>query len=135
MKRFEGRTLFLWLILSTLTFAEPKSHTAFTTVQICKAAISSIMGVEVEAIHTKQRDNGTVHLYYRIENKKSRYGYKCKLDGEKVIWGTAMARWRTQQDDAVITYSVKEGHVTIKERFRDEPESEATYTTFSLAKL
>lgn len=132
---FSGKKIKVILIAAVLllTVLDAKSKPAFNDAQICKAALSSIMGVEIKDIDTKQKGNGITYMYYRLEDESRRYDYRCRLEGNRVIWGSAMGRWRTQKDDAVITFSVKNGKVIIKEKFDDEPES--TETTFSLTQL
>ena len=112
-----------------------ESKNAFTSVQVCKAALASIMGVAPKSIKSKKRENGVVYLYYLLEGKSEIYGYKCKLKDNRIIWGSAMGRWRTQKDDMLITFKINNKSITIKERFNDESESEATNTTFSQSQL
>ena len=132
---FRRKSLFMILATLALTMLNANEKIHVSKEKICKAAISSIMGVDHQTIKSNIKEDGSVYLYYKIKGKWVKYDYKCKLDGKKVIWGTAMARWRTQSDDAVITYSVENDHLIIKEKFRDEPESEAIITTFPLAQL
>lgn len=135
MKLFKSRGVIIVSVLLAFSSVDAKSQPAVTKAQVCKAAISSIMGVEFDMIKTTDKKDGSIYLYYQIEGKKTKYDYKCKLEGDKIIWGTAMARWRTQKDDAVISYTVENDHLTIKEKFRDEPESEAIKTSFPVAQL
>ena len=135
MKFFKSKCLSILFMMcvSPLLYAEKIPEP--TKVQVCKAAISSIMGVEPETIKTSEKKDGTIYLYYQLDGKWSRYDYKCKLEGDKVIWGTALARWRTHDDDSVITFSVKNAQLIIKESFPDEPESEAIKTAFDMTQL
>lgn len=111
------------------------SSDAYTHVQICKAALSSVMGVDHTVIQTEKRKHGVIYLQYRIEGENDRYNYKCKLEENRVIWGSEKGRWRTKKGDAVVTFIVSNGNVTITERFTDEPKSQGNKTTFSLSQL
>ena len=111
------------------------SNDVYTDVQVCKAALSSIMGVDLAAIQTEKRKDGIVYLHYRIESENDRYDYKCRLEGNSVIWGSANGRWRTKKGDASITFEVSNGNITIKERYNDEPRSQGTKTTYPLSQL
>lgn len=135
MKFIKRISLYMILATFALTMVDANEKDDLMKKKICKAAISSIMGVDHTTIKSKLKEDGSVYLYYQIDGKFRKYDYKCKLDGNKVIWGTAMARWRTQSDDAVISYEVQNGDLIIKEKFRDEPESEAIKTTFPLAQF
>ena len=130
---FYLKTAVLLLLLSNILFGA--SRNGYTHLQVCKAALSSVMGVDHKRIHTKKRGDGTVSMSYRIEGENDRYDYKCRLEGNRVIWGSAKGRWRTKKGDAVVTFTVNSGNVTITERFNDEPRSQGNKTTFPLAQL
>lgn len=123
----------LLLLVSNTLFGA--SSDAYTHVQICKAALSSVMGVDHSAIQTEKRKHGVVYLQYRIEGENDRYDYKCRVEGNRVLWGSAKGRWRTKKGDAVVTFIVSNGNVTITERFNDEPSSQGNKTTFPLSQL
>ena len=123
----------LLLLVSNTLFGA--SSDAYTHLQVCKAALSSVMGVDHKMIHTEKRNDGIVYMYYRIEGESDRYDYKCRLVGNRVIWGSAKGRWRTKKGDAVVSFSVNNGHVMITERFNDEPKSQGNKTTFPLSQL
>lgn len=103
--------------------------------QICKAALSSIMGVEPQMIKEAKSSNEIIYLYYRLEGEKERFGYRCKVVGNRVMWGSQMGRWRDQKDDEVISYQITGNSIIVKEHFNDEPESEAMLTTFDFSQL
>lgn len=134
MFNIKSMTLFSILVLVSNTLYGASGDT-YTHVQVCKAALSSVMGVDLKAIQTEQEKDGIVSLHYRIAGENDRYDYKCRVEGKRVIWGSAKGRWRTKKGDAVITFSVSNGNVTIRERFNDEPRSQGTKTTFSLSQL
>ncbi|UFH60027.1 hypothetical protein [Sulfurovum mangrovi] len=123
----------VWLLLSHTLYGA--SGDTYTHLQVCKAALSSVMGVDPRAIDTEQEKDGIVSLHYRIAGENDRYEYKCRVEGKRVIWGSAKGRWRTKKGDALITFSVSNGNVTIRERFNDEPRSQGTKTTFPLSQL
>ncbi|MBD3791840.1 MAG: hypothetical protein IE918_06780 [Campylobacterales bacterium] len=111
------------------------SDDATPQIKICKAALSSIMGIDHRTIQAEKRETGVVSLHYRIEGEKERYAYKCRVEGNRVIWGSAGGRWRTDKSDAVITFTIGGAHITIEERFNDEPLTRASRTTLPLSEL
>ena len=121
------------MILSPSLYGASDDATA--DIKICKAALSSIMGIDHRTIQAEKRETGVVSLHYRIEGEKERYGYKCRIEGNRVIWGSAGGRWRTDKGDAVITFTISDVHITIEERFNDEPVTQASRTTFPLSEL
>jgi hypothetical protein len=134
MFKIKRMTFFSILLLVSNTLYGA-SGDAYTHVQLCKAALSSVMGVDLKAIQTEKEKDGIVSLHYRIEGESERYDYKCRVEGNRVVWGSEKGRWRTKKGDAVITFSVSNGNVTIRERFNDEPRSQGTKTTFPLSQL
>lgn len=134
MQKIKRLTLYLSIVIfSPALFGA--SEDAALHEKVCKAALSSIMGVDHKTIHAEQRREGVVSLHYRLVGEKERYDYKCRVDGSRVIWGSVGGRWRTDKCDALITFSVSDAHITIEERFTDEPASQATRTTFPLSEL
>lgn len=77
---------------------------------ICKASIATIMGRDVSIINIDVIKDDSVYLSYVRSNDGTQWSYKCKVDGNKVIWGNADGRWRT---DELVTYTVSSNIVTI----------------------
>ncbi|HEO99723.1 MAG TPA: hypothetical protein ENO02_10535 [Epsilonproteobacteria bacterium] len=134
MQKIKRMTLYLSIVIFSPALYGASDDAAIH-VKVCKAALSSIMGVDDKTIHAEQRKEGSISLYYRLEGEKERYDYKCRVDGSRVIWGSALGRWRTDKEDALITFSISDAHITIEERFTDEPVSQASRTTFPLSEL
>ena len=91
--------------------ANPAYSADFTTSDICKAAISVMMGREAKTMKATQKDQGDIS-YRRADGET--FKYRCKLVGDHVVWKTFLndtrewGRWREQysQGDAQVTYAI-----------------------------
>ena len=119
----------LFLVAGTFLYAKPIEKR-----QICKAALSLVMGVEPQNIRYDRESDGVFYLSYTLEEKGEPYRYRCKIEPNRVIWGSEMGRWRTKEEDALITYTLHAESVTIYERFNDEEgiSDQATFTSSAL---
>lgn len=103
---------------STLVAAFAAQGADFSPSEICKATISVEMGRKTKSMKTLQQN--PPEISYRRDDGDS-FKYRCKLDGEKVVWKTFLAdtgewgRWREQYaaGDALTAYSVSGGKLTI----------------------
>ena len=114
------KKLMVLLTLSILTTVSQGEEKVFDDRQICKAAISLVMGIEPNQIMYDQDTSKEIYLSYRLKDEKEVYRYRCKIEGNRVIWASASGRWRTQKDDAMITYYVNSDRVTVEERYLGE---------------
>lgn len=109
-------------ILMLLMAAQPAISSARTISQedICKASIATIMGRDPSIMKIDTIQGDVVYLSYIRSNDETRWSYKCKLDGSKVIWGNAEGRWRTEE---LVTFTVSGDTVTITDKTTSSTES------------
>jgi hypothetical protein len=102
-------------------------------VEICKAVIATIMDRDPLIMRTKQ-DGAVIHVEYVLREGGAVWGYRCRVDGQRVMWASAKGRWNTHPKDAVITFELADGkrQVTITER---EADGSKEVKSFSFAKL
>lgn len=92
---------------------------AFTSADICKAAISMEMGQPTKTMKTKHAE-ANPEIFYRRSDGDS-FRYRCQVSEGRVIWSTLLTdtnkwgRWRNRysEGDASTTYSVSNGVLTI----------------------
>lgn len=91
------------------------------TTMICSATIATIFGHSIEIMDTKPHPNeaGVYVVSYTRPDDGKMWVNKCKIKGDKVIWGAIDGRWRTHTMDSKITFSETEDFVTINETFSD----------------
>ena len=88
--------------------------------QICKAAIAAIMG-RASSIIRIDRADGEVRFLSYVRADGTKWAYRCKLDGTRVIWAGAEGRWRIAPEDERIEFAAPGdgSSVTITQRFTD----------------
>jgi hypothetical protein len=119
-----------FLVAGTASAAENRSA---GPVEICKAAIATIM--DRDPLIMRARQDGTIiHVEYVLREGGAVWGYRCRLDGRRVMWASAKGWWNTHSKDAVITFEIADNQrqVTITERQADGSKE---VKSFSLAKL
>lgn len=102
---------------------------AFTDQQICIAGIARTMGRPPSIIKVSSIKGAITYLYYYRPDDGTRWAYRCKLDGNKVIWAGAEAsdRWRVHKYDSKITFTVSGNTIKISERYADGSGGDETY--------
>lgn len=106
----------------------------FSVQQICIGAIATAMGRESSIIKIDSIEGKTTYLSYQREGDGQRWTYRCKLEGDRVIWASDKGRWRTGQYDSKITFFVKGETVTITELYSDGSKTSNKYHITELSK-
>lgn len=107
------------LLLASLGLAATVQADDFTSVEICKAAISVEMGRPTKTMKTKTSGSDPEISYKRPDGDSFRY--RCQVTDDRVVWSGFMndtnewGRWRNRysEGDASTTYSVSNGLLTI----------------------
>ncbi|MFT5133561.1 MAG: hypothetical protein ACI9SC_002034 [Gammaproteobacteria bacterium] len=109
-------------VLALLVLIQPTISSAktITNEDICKASIGTILGRVPSLMKIDNIQENVVYLSYIRKNDGTKWSYKCKLEGDRIIWGTAAGRWKT---DDVVTYDVSGNTVTITDRATSTTES------------
>ncbi len=101
---------------NTNAFAQ---DTSYSEAQICRATVAVIMGRDPFIMKTDRVVEGVFHLSYVRPDDGARWAFKCKIEGQRILWGNIDGRWRDHPDDEVFTYAVSGGQLHIKELFGD----------------
>lgn len=107
----------------------------FTEQGICAAGIAGIMGRDISIISMDKSSGGIHYLHYVRPNDKSKWFYKCKIEGDRIIWASnnsdSTGRWRVHELDPIIKYQVTNRvKLTITESYTDDSESVWSYSVF-----
>jgi hypothetical protein len=108
--------------------------TPFGLAEICRATISVVMGRDVRTIKSDQVLPDVVAVHYVRPDDKTRWDYRCKITGQRVLWASSTGRWRDHPMDEVLTYSASSTTLTIDQRFTDGSGSAKSFTTKDLNK-
>ena len=104
--------------------------------QACKAGIAMLFGRDPEIIKIEKVSGGTVYLHYIRPDDGKKWKYKCKLDGDQVIWASndpdSSGRWRTHPDDGVLTYQIQGSELRVQQMYSDGSREEASFPVSSL---
>lgn len=90
----------------------------FNDTDICKSAIGAIFHKDPSIINSK-KEGGLYKISYTRKVDNSSWVYKCKIDNDQVNWGNYDGRWRNHKLDSVVTYTVNNGVLTIKDQYTD----------------
>lgn len=92
---------------------------AFTDQQICIATVAKVMGRNPSIIKIDSIQGDVTYLSYNRQDDGTHWAYRCKLEGNKAIWASDTGRWRTDQYDSKITFSVSGSKVSISGKYSD----------------
>lgn len=85
----------------------------FMARDICKAGIAKIMGRDPSTMSSRPSPDETIKVTYVRADDGKRFSYKCKTDGNRILWGGSEGRWRTDPSDPVLTFEVKGNVISI----------------------
>ena len=91
----------------------------FSDWHICRATIAGLMGRDPSIISIDKVFGREIYLSYIRANDKKKWSYKCKIDGNKVLWGTAKGNWRLRREHSKLTFRVAGEIIIITEKFSD----------------
>lgn len=105
----------------------------FTIDQLCKATISAVMGASPSIMRTSEQFGSTIVAYNRESDGKL-WDYMCRVNGDRVIWGSNGGRWHDHDTDEDIRVSVDSKTSTLKIRMIHSDNSSERYE-FNLSEL
>ncbi|MDG4866468.1 hypothetical protein P8631_00380 [Guyparkeria sp. 1SP6A2] len=94
---------------------------------ICVAGVAAIMGKNPNIVVIDGVKDEVVLLSYARDSDGTRWGFKCKVAGNRIIWGNADGRWRTHKLDSAVYYQIKGDKVDVRERHSDSSSSTDSY--------
>lgn len=114
-------------LISAMAFAAEASPVEQSAV--CRAAIGSVMGRDPK-IMSAQAAGDVVTVSYRRPSDGSVWSYRCRLEGNRIIWASAEGRWRNHPEDGFLTYEMIEGgsKIRIIEAHSDGTKSQDTFS-------
>lgn len=89
-------------------------------IEICKAAIATVMDRDPSIMRTKL-DGEVIQVEYVLREGGAVWGYRCRLEGLRIMWASAKGQWNTHPKDPVITFELfgDKREVAITERLAD----------------
>ncbi len=125
MKRIILYVICIIMLLVSFGFAADKKA---TDSQICKACIGIVMSKSPSIIKIDKVSKGIVYLSYIRASDGTKWTNKCKVEKDRVLWGSEGGRWRDFPEDGVITYKIKGDKILIKETYQDGSSNEEEFS-------
>jgi hypothetical protein len=97
--------ILLVLILLALAPAVSASQ-AFETKAICRTAIAVIMDRDPKLVQAQDAPDGIVVLTYARPFDNFIFTYRCRIEGDRVVWADDPGRWRDDAKDAKVSFEV-----------------------------
>jgi hypothetical protein len=90
------------LAVASPAFAEP----SFDPPAICRTAIAAIMDRDPKLMQATAGPDGVVMLTYARPIDNFVWAYRCRLEGNRVVWANEPGRWRNNAKDDKILFEV-----------------------------
>jgi len=97
----------------------PQEPATFSREAICKFGIAARMGRDPSIIVVDEIRDGVVFLSYTRPDDGTHWAYKCRLEGDKIIWGLKGGRWRTRPMDSTIIYVIRSDTIQVEDHYTD----------------
>ena len=96
-----------WLTLAlALSAGSASAEPAFEARIICRTAIATIMGRDPKAIQTTRKTEGDQLLTNTRPFDNFVWTYRCRIEGNRVVWADEPGRWREQPRDNKVYFEV-----------------------------
>jgi hypothetical protein len=79
---------------------------AFEIHAICRTAIAALMDRDPKLVQATDASDGTVVLTYARPFDNFVFTYRCRIDGDRVVWADEPGRWRDGPKDAKVSFEV-----------------------------
>jgi hypothetical protein len=102
----------LRLIAFTMLFASMSRSSgapAFEVEAICRTAIASIMGRDPKMMQVTLTAANVVFLTYVRPIDNFVWNYRCRIEGNRILWASEPGRWRDDPKDEKVFFEVIDG--------------------------
>jgi hypothetical protein len=82
---------------------------AFEAETICRTAIAAIMDRDPKTMKVTKNSDSVLILTYDRPIDNFIWTYRCRIDGNRVIWASEPGRWRDGSKDDKILFEVVDG--------------------------
>jgi hypothetical protein len=81
---------------------------------VCRAAIGSVMSRDPKLFRVTRTDSSVLLLSYvrRLDNFV--WTYRCKIEGDRVIWASEPGRWRDGPKDDKVSFEMVAGGTQLR---------------------
>ena len=82
---------------------------AFEVEAICRTAIASIMGRDPKMMQVTLTTGDVLFLTYVRPIDNFVWNYRCRIEGNRVLWASEPGRWRDDRKDEKVFFEVIDG--------------------------
>jgi hypothetical protein len=86
--------------------APASAESSFDPPTICRTAIAAIVDRDPKLMQTRTAPDGVVMLTYARPIDNFVWAYRCRLEGNRVVWANEPVRWRDGAKDDKIFFEV-----------------------------
>jgi hypothetical protein len=101
---------------------------------ICRAAIGSLMDRDPKVFRVTRTDGDILFLSYVRPIDNFDWTYRCKIQGNRVIWASEPGRWREDPKDDKVSFGIVAGGKQLR-IINDRGDGSSTKVLFDLDKL
>ena len=101
---FISRLITLMMLSASMSAASAAS--SFEVEAICRTAIASIMGRDPKLMQVTRTVGDVLFLTYVRPMDNFVWTYRCRIDGNRVVWATEPGRWREDPKDEEVFFEV-----------------------------
>jgi hypothetical protein len=96
----------VFLALAGTFLPEVSAAQSFEPEAICRTAIASIMGRDPKIFRVTRTAGGILFLSYVRPIDNFVWDYRCKIQGNRVVWASEPGRWRDDPKDDKVFFEV-----------------------------
>jgi hypothetical protein len=100
-------------VVQLLAFAIPfalmpaaSAGSAFETKAVCRTAIAVLMDRDPKLLRATDAPDGVVVVTYARPFDNFVFTYRCRIEGDRVVWADEPGRWRDGAKDAKVSFEV-----------------------------
>lgn len=86
---------------------------------ICRFGIATVFGRSPEIMKTRHIGGGTYKVSYVRKSDATHWHNKCRVEGNRIVWGSYDGRWRTHPADSQVTFAVSGERIVVTDTFLD----------------
>jgi len=98
------RLLLSFSLLSACLTPQRANAAPFTPEAICRTAIASVTGRDPKLVQITRIDGDILFLSYVRPVDNFVWDYRCRIEGNRVIWASEPGRWREGPKDDKLSF-------------------------------
>jgi hypothetical protein len=97
----------MWLAsLALASLAPASAEPAFAPGEICRTAIASVADRDPKSLQITRTAGGVLFLTYVRPVDNFIWTYRCRIEGQRVVWASEPGRWRENPKDDKIFFEI-----------------------------